>query len=214
MNNILNNIKNIIFDLGEVIVPVDTTKTIAAFDKISKSPTDQYYSYLGQIELFSKLETGKMSPDEFRVEIRKLMKSEVSGAEIDKAWCAMMHDIPKSKLDILLQLKSQYRTFVLSNTNAIHIAWIDAFMKEHYDEPGLEPFFDHAYYSHVIGFRKPDANAYDVVTTSNNLEPSQTLFIDDREENIVAANQLGLQTFHMTNPDQFFELFKNEAGVD
>ena len=203
----LKNIDTIIFDLGGVIVPVYTERTVKAFDQLTDMSTEQFYSYIGQIDLFNNLETGKFSEPEFRSGMRELIKSTASDTEIDAAWNAMLEDIPKAKLDILNNIKSLYRTFVLSNTNSIHMRWIDQYMLNNYGVNNLSPFFENTYYSHRINFRKPDPSAYEFVINENQLDPTKTLFIDDKMENLKPATDLGLQTFHMTDPDQFFELF-------
>ncbi|MDA3779639.1 MAG: HAD family phosphatase, partial [Bacteroidales bacterium] len=113
-------IKNIIFDLGGVILNIDPQKTINAMEELGFPDFEKSYTLAKQNKLFDKLEKGIISPDIFRNEIRKNLKNPVSDNTINEAWGSLLLDFPKERIDLLNKLKAKYRLFLLSNTNLIH----------------------------------------------------------------------------------------------
>lgn len=200
-------IKNIIFDLGGVIINLDYNKTRNAFVALGLNDFDEIYSQSQQNGFFDSFDKGQLSPEEFRTEIRRHLTTEKSDSEIDAAWDAMLLDVPKEKLQLLSSLKTNYRTFLLSNTNAIHVKNFSAALSEKYGFSDFSGHFEKCYYSCDIGMRKPDAGIFQFVLDQNNLNAEETLFIDDSIQHIKGANQLNIQTlFYKTEQSLDIEL--------
>jgi putative hydrolase of the HAD superfamily len=206
MKEILKGIKNIIFDLGEVIVDLDIAATEKAFASFVANPKESIYTLKGQTRIFDLLEVGKITPAEFRSELNNLSHQENSDEILDAAWNAMLIQIPSRKIQLVQNLRSTYQTFVLSNTNKIHIDYVEQHLLPAHQLKTLDEIFDFVYYSHEIGERKPDAAAYQFILNKHELIPFETLFIDDKLENILAAKELGIKTWHLTNREDLYEL--------
>ncbi|MDR1347891.1 MAG: HAD family phosphatase [Prevotellaceae bacterium] len=206
-NNFLNDfnkdIRNIIFDLGGVIIDVDYHKTENAFKGLGISDFDKIFSQAKQSRIADKLEVGDISPAEFRESLRKLCGFNISDITIDNAWNAMILDFPCDRIDILDKLRLNYRIFLLSNTNQIHI---DYCMKNPKFEI-IKSKFEKVYLSHEIHMRKPNAEIYEFVLNDAHLQASQTLFIDDTVKNIEGAKLAGLNAFHLTVGKTINDLF-------
>lgn len=203
------NIKNIIFDLGGVIVNVDFKATIDAFSSLGFKNFDKVYSQFQQNPLFDLNDKGLVTPDEFRIGLMQAAGINISYKEFDQAWNAMIKELPLKRIELLKKLKTQYNTFLLSNTNAIHM---DFFFNRTQKETGIESFsslFHKPYYSYNIGMRKPDEEIYQKVLNENNLIPSETLFIEDTLHNIKTAELLGINTYHISHSEDIAELFKD-----
>lgn len=207
MPKINSNIQNIIFDLGKVIVDVDFDKTVNAFNLLAKRDTSPLYNYETQTALFDALETGKIPPSEFRKSFNEILGTHFSDEKIDTAWNAMLGDTPMDRLKLADSLRPKHKTFVLSNTNVIHIDWINDYLQKEYQIANLDPFFDHVYLSHEIGRRKPNADAFTYILDKHNLVPSETLFIDDKKENTDVAEKLGINVVQLHTTQQLFDLF-------
>ena len=207
MHPILHNISAIIFDLGEVIIDVDTSKTVSAFKALATIDDFNLFSFSHQAAFFSQFEMGLISEDDFRAYLRSSLKTDASDETLNVAWNKMLGDLPQEKLNILQRLKSDYRTFALSNTNTIHIRFINDYLQHRKPQDKLDNYFHHAYYSHDLKARKPNEIAYTKVMSLENLVPQQTLMIDDRLENLEAAARVGMRVFHMTDPSLFYQLF-------
>ncbi len=189
----MQKIDTIIFDLGGVILDIDYNLTQIAFEKLGVKNFDEMYSQSTADKLFQKLETGKISDENFYNEINKCTRLELSPVEIENAWDAMLLNFREKSLRFLDAIKPRYKLFLLSNTNGIHHP---AFNKIYYNtkrEKPFENFFDKAYYSFEIGLRKPDFECYDWVLKQNNLVAADTLFIDDSVQNIEAARLAGMK---------------------
>jgi putative hydrolase of the HAD superfamily len=201
-------IKNLIFDLGGVILDLSVKDTLVSFSGLSGLPLDQVKSLFVSSREFESYERGGMDDRQFRDLVRGLYKVSVSDVELDRSWNAMLLGIPKPKLDLLLELKKQYRTFLLSNTNGIHLDYINSIILPPLTgERTLDRFFHGSYYSHLMGMRKPDEEIFLRVLQDNELKASETLFLDDNADNIKGANNVGIQTVHVTHPDLVIEYF-------
>jgi putative hydrolase of the HAD superfamily len=188
-------VQSILFDLGGILLNLDTNRTVEAFNRLGWKEADWEELSRGGYMLFKNLETGLEDPVIFREKIRHKLPGKLSDFEIDSAWNAMLLGFPEGIADYLRSLGKKYRIYLLSNTNEIHLK---RFRELFYHSFGyqLDDLFVKTYYSHEIGFRKPDPDAYRKVLSDACLEPSTTLFVDDMAINTVAAASLGLQVFH------------------
>jgi glucose-1-phosphatase len=118
----------------------------------------------------------------------------------------MLRGLPLNKLQLLLRLKERYQSVLLSNTNNIHLEYINTKLLPA-GETTLDPYFHRAYYSHRMHKRKPDAEIFEQVLHENNFQPHETLFLDDNAENIAGAKKLGIQTVHVITPDLILDYF-------
>ncbi len=203
----LSNIKNIIFDLGGVILNIDYQLTANEFKKLGFNDYNSLFTKLSQNKIFDLLETGKISPKDFITELKNLSDKNISSQEIIYAWNAMLLDFPKKRIEILKSLKNKYRTFLLSNTNSIHLEAYNKTLKDTFGISDLSEILEKEYYSHIIGMRKPDLEIFKFVLTKNNLKPNETLFIDDSPQHIEAAKKLGIIAYHLTNNETICDLF-------
>ena len=205
----LSGIKNIIFDLGGVILNIRYQNALEAFQKLSTSQQTIAFSQQKQSRLFDDYETGRISDQAFREGLRQHYEIEASDAEIDAAWNAMLLDIPAERITLLQALSQKYRLFLLSNTNAIHLVHFTLLVAEGFAIPSLDSLFEKTYYSHLIGQRKPDAPVFEHILNRHQLNRRETLFIDDSIQHIEGARQVGLQTLFLAPPLTINEVFKN-----
>lgn len=191
------NIKNIIFDLGGVILNIDYHLTIDAFKKLGLENFDGVFTQAKQTGIFDQLDKGLITPDEFRQGVKKLSPKQLTDQQIDDAWNAMLLDFPVHRLELLEKIHSQYRTFLLSNTNQIHIEVYNQILNKTFGVRDLSHFFEKEYYSNEVHMRKPDAEIFELILKQNGLKAEETLFIDDSEQHIVGAKKLGLNAYHL-----------------
>ncbi len=189
----MEGIKNIIFDLGNVIINIDSNRTVNAMKEMGFDNFEESYTLLRQSDLFDFLEKGLITPEKFHIDLQAHFNNHVSAAKIDDAWNAMLLDFPKKRIKLLQNLKSKYRLFLLSNTNIIHYHKYNQDLKYQYGIE-LKSLFEKVYYSFDMGMRKPDLEVFKYVIKDSNLKPIETLFVDDSAENIESANKLGLKT--------------------
>ena len=140
-------------------------------------------------------------------------KFNISNESLKNAWNAILLDFPETRLAFLKELaeSKKYRLFLLSNTNDLHISWIqDNWGMELYNE--FKNYFEKFYLSHEINFRKPDNNIYEFVLRENKLVAEETLFVDDLEINTEAAKSLGINVWNLIpGKEDVVELFtKNQ----
>ena len=201
----MKNIDNIIFDLGNVILNIDYQNTIDAFEKIGVPNASIFYSKSSQLNIFNQLETGRISKQNFILEIQKFVPK-ASASQIINAWNAILEDLPNERLEILKNIKDKFSIFLLSNTNTIHIEKIiDKLGKKKYEE--FYNLFDKVYYSHEVKLRKPNADIFKLVIKENCLSIKNTLFIDDSIQHIESAKKIGLKTYHLDGNETIESIF-------
>ena len=205
----LNKFKNIIFDLGGVIINIDLSLTMTAFEELGIKDVPKLFSTTLQQQLFDFQEKGTITSAQFRDEIRKFSTVHLLDSQIDEAWNALLLDLPKARLELLEKVKRSHRTFLLSNTNEIHIQTIQHYLNKEYGISDLSSFFEKTYLSYQLGMRKPDAELFKLVLDENKLNPSETLFIDDTKQHILAAEKLGIQTYWLDlSKENLLDLFE------
>ena len=189
-----NNISTFIFDLGGVIVDLDLPKCIQNFKDLGLENIEQYLSNFGQKDFFMQFEKGQIGIPAFRNEIRKLAGIELSDAQIDKAWCSFLTQIPVEKLHLLSELKKKYRLLLLSNTNPLHI---ETAVAAEFSKTGktMQDFFDKCYLSYEMGMVKPDVEIFEALLADAQVKAEECLFLDDGKKNIDTAAALGIQTY-------------------
>lgn len=207
----MQGIKHIIFDLGGVILNIDYNRTARAFEALGVEDFGKHYSQIHASSLFEDLETGRVTEAEFVHKLQSVLPEGVTESQIIDAWNAMLLDYPVARLQLLQQLRNHYDLFLLSNTNAIHLAAFNKILEKERGIPSLAAFFDKSYYSHLMGCRKPEPEAWQMVLDQNGLKPEQTLFIDDTLANVEAAKALGIRTIHLQAPATILDIFKPKA---
>ena len=198
-------IKNLLFDLGGVIMDIRRLNCVASFERLGMKDADSFLGEYSQKGPFLQLEEGAISEAEFRTAVRQFIDGEVSDEQIDSAFCDFLVGIPKYRLEQLRELKKQYGIYMLSNTNSI--MWHSR-IAEDFRQEGLEreDYFDGIVTSFEARSIKPDAKIFHTVVEKLGIKPEETLFLDDSQKNLDAAAELGFQTLLVTPGSEFFEL--------
>ena len=202
----MSEIKNIIFDLGGVILNLDYSKTADEFKKIGVLHFKDLYSQKKQTLLFDDFEKGKIQPEEFISSLKSSENLKIKEIDFINAWNAMLLEIPIEKLEFIYGLKKNYKIFLLSNTNEIHINKFESNLKKNNMLEQFYKCFDKIYYSSRMGKRKPDENCFNQVLEENGLLAENTLFIDDTTQHILGAKKVGLNTFHLEKNKSIIDL--------
>jgi putative hydrolase of the HAD superfamily len=202
-------IKNIIFDLGGVIINLDMQRTINLFESFGITNFVSVYNQFTQTELFDRFDKGLIDEHSFFRSIKNTFHLKQSVEELKDAWNAMLLDIPPHRLVKLKMYKNRYRTFLLSNTNETHISCFETYLQREHKVDNLSPFFEKDYYSCRLGLRKPDKEIFEFVLKKNNLNPEETLFIDDTINHIKGASSAGIRTILLPKGDEFEDYIEN-----
>jgi len=199
--------KNVIFDLGGVILNIDFKQTALAFAKLGIGNFNEYYTLQSVTPLFEKLEIGAINPQNFYDEFRELVQMpSLTNEQIMHAWNALLLDFPPERIEWLKNVKSRYNIFLLSNTNEIHYNYFTQIYKQQIGNGALDDLFIKAYYSYQMGLRKPSKEIFEAVMKNENLEAGETVFIDDSESNVLAAASVSMQTIHLPSPKTVLDL--------
>lgn len=203
----LNMINNLLFDLGGVIMDIKRDNCVKALRDLGFADADKYLGEYAQKGEFGQFEQGRITPDEFRAFIRSNISGEVTDSQIDKAFNEFLIGIPVERLRQLQMLRQRYNIYLLSNTNVI--MWrskiAEEFRKDGLDVDG---YFDGIVTSFEVKALKPDSLIFSYAKYLFNIEPEQTLFLDDSEENLRGAARLGFRTAHVAPGREFIDVLK------
>ena len=186
-------IKNIIFDLGGVILNLDNQRTENAFTSLGVKNFRSYFGHGHASAFFREYEVGRISDRQFIDSIRSLAGISIPDEAIIDSWNALLLDFPPERIQLLRHLKKKYRLFLFSNTNALHLAALQKTYVAAFGGGSLEDHFERTYYSHLLGMRKPDKGSFEYIIRENQLDPRETLFVDDAIVNVEGAEQVGLK---------------------
>ena len=203
------HIKHIIFDLGGVIIDIDAERTFEAFEKLSDHRISGRGKALDVHPVFAKYERGEIGTDDFLEQVREQCVEGTREIDVLNAWNAILLDIQPEKRELLLQLKEDYNTYLLSNTNQIHREWIDDYITAHFGDSGLHAWFHGVYTSYELRMQKPEPEIFKKVLRENDLDPTETLFLDDTEGHLTAAAGLGIKTIKVTETNTINDIFSH-----
>lgn len=194
-------IKNIVFDLGGVLLKLDRSACISAYNKIGYSGFDQVLSEYHQSGFFLDYEMGKISTEDFRMQIRKKCNSGISDKQIDDAMGEFLIGIPSYKLNYIATLKKKFKIYMLSNTNPVAMSFVYPMFGEEND--AVYKYFDKLYLSYELKMAKPNQAVFNFLLNDLNIASSDTLFIDDADLNLESASALGFKTLLINENSDF-----------
>ncbi len=210
-----SDIKNIIFDFGGVLLDIDYHRTYESMSQLLGISFIPNVLPTAIIKIMNEFETGKINPETFLWNIQRLAINEVPhGKNIIGAWNAMLIGWDPKKFDMLLHLKDRYRVFLLSNTNQFHLDWVYDDLKTNYGITDFDDrFFEKTFYSHLIGFRKPEKEIYKYVEKETKILATETIFIDDMLTNIEGALAVGWNVYHHDPEDDLSYILKKKLKI-
>ena len=202
-------IRNILFDFGGVIIDIDPPSVIYELMKMGVTKGLELHQHLSGHDAYVRLEKNELSPDEFRGLIRSFTGLPLTDAQIDHAWNTIIKDIPEPRMELIKRLRKKYGVYLLSNTNAIHYDYYNLYIKKNFGFERLDDVFDRAWYSFQMGLFKPDPEIFRRVLAEGNLVAEETVFIDDNEDNVSAAEKVGLKGYHLKKGEDVVGIFED-----
>ena len=204
----MSKIRNIAFDLGGVVLALSYENAVSRFEEIGLRDARSHLDAFCQHGIFGDLELGRISAEQFRVELGKLIGRDVTASECYYAWHGYVETVPQYNLDTLLHLRQQgYKVCLLSNTNPYMMQWARTPNFDGGSHP-IEYYFDHLYLSYECKIMKPSPGIYEKMLQGQDSTPDETLFIDDSIKNCSAAQQLGIHTLCPQNNEDWVPLLR------
>ena len=202
-------IKNIIFDLGGVILDIDETIVYKDLEKMGIS-TSELAQSKEFIDIMSKFDTGIYTAPTFRKKTKALLGQEkMTDQRFDAIWNAMLLDIPRERIEAIEKVKKHYKIFLMSNSNVIHYDLYVRDLQLRFGYHEFDELFNKSYFSFAEHLEKPDPRFFELILDHEGLLPEETLFIDDTAANIEVAKSLGIKTYHIRRDELVRNLFEN-----
>ena len=187
--------KNLIFDLGGVLFDINYQEPGKRFQALGMQGLKDLFFNPDANNPFHAYERGHISSEEFAGHLLRFAPHHAQMADIQEAWNSILTELPLHRIQMLRQLKQKHRLFLFSNINDWHLQAYRQQLPVPYTE--FESHFEAVYYSCEIGHRKPDPQGFLHILQQQQLEPEETVFIDDLIENAQGASQVGIQGWHL-----------------
>jgi putative hydrolase of the HAD superfamily len=198
----MSTIKNIVFDLGGVIIDLDRNRSVKRFEDIGVANLEELLDPYEQKGIFLELESGKIDLPAFCHALSRYAGKELDVEAVKYAWMGFIVDVPAYKLAFILELRKHYKVYLLSNTNPVVMEWARTSEFSTEGQP-ITDYFDKIYASYEIGVTKPDKRIFEYMITDSHLLPSETLFVDDGEKNVEIGRSMGMLTYQPKNKEDW-----------
>jgi HAD superfamily hydrolase (TIGR01509 family) len=205
----MSKIKNILFDLGAVIYDIDFNRALNSFEQIGIPNPQNIYGKMNQNPIFDEFDRGECSSHQFIDFIKSFATKPLDAVEVAKAWNNLLIGIPLERITLLEKMKKKHNTFLLSNNNALHYAEIMNYMNLNHHGVDLNALFHDTFYSHLIGSRKPEQKAFDIVIEKTGILPIETIFLDDSPQHLETAKKMGFNCIHITPEVTVFDALRD-----
>jgi putative hydrolase of the HAD superfamily len=206
------SVNTLLFDLGNVIINLNDEHHWwkEVFSGIFRQGT---IVSLYQEGFFQEYESGRLSNEDFLNTLSTYLEKGYTTDDIIHRWIALLGDIPEHRFRSLMQYTGQYRVMLLSNTNHIHLNFIQQETESRYGRNLFNEIFEKQYYSHLLNAVKPEERIYRLVLEDAGLKGEEVVFLDDKPENLKAAELLGIRTVHVPKGQEFDTLLRNEGWI-
>ena len=199
-------IKNIIFDLCGPILILD----IGLMDKKLHDfgvTIEQPYLYMRQAGLTKDFEAGRIDKEVFCERVREVLEVELTEEQIFDAWNTVIGDCPKERLDLIRNVKRNYKTFLLSNSDEVNAELFSDCLNDTAGYDIMSEGFDEDFFSYQLKNRKPSPAVFEHIVKKHKLKMEETLVIDDCRKHCVSARTLGLYAHWLTGGETIMDLF-------
>jgi putative hydrolase of the HAD superfamily len=200
----MSTIKNIVFDLGGVVIDLDVACALRRFEALGIPQVETILNAYEQKGIFLELERGETDRKEFCRKLSLYTGKELTDEAVEHAWMGFIVDVPQAKLDYILELRKSYRVCLLSNTNPFIFDWAQTVAFSPAGRP-IGDYFDKLYASYRIGLTKPDPRIFEYMLNDSGMQASETLFVDDGEKNTASARSLGMPAYQPLNKEDWRE---------
>ena len=196
----LRDKKNIIFDLGNVVLDIDLNITYNRFKQLGFGEKGNFLSKYNQVGFFNAFEEGRINAQQFVEEVKDRMPEGVKTEEIVNAWNALLLEYQTERIETILKLKKTHNIYLLSNTNELHVKSCENRVPI---TGSLQNLFNKVYYSYEMGMSKPNKEIFKALLNDARIKAEETLFLDDSPANVETAKSLGIESWLIVQADQW-----------
>lgn len=203
-------IKNIIFDFGGVLLNLDYNLTYAQLSEVMGVDVQSDNIPAQIFKIMLGYEKGEINTETFLWNLQKeSSKLTPQPHKLIKAWNAMLLGWNPARFEFLERLRKDYKVYLLSNTNDLHLEWVMKDLKKNHKIKDFNSrFFDQTFYSNMMRMRKPEKKIYERVLKEAGIKGDETLFIDDNIENVIKARKVGIHAVCHDPNDEIIQSFK------
>ncbi|NDV56613.1 HAD family phosphatase [Bacteroides sp. 519] len=195
-------IKNIVFDLGGVIMDINRESAVKRFEELGITNAEELLDKYHQKGIFLEVEDGRIDADGFCRKLSELANRELSFEDAKYGWLGFITGVPLYRLHYMEELRKKYNLYLLSNTNPFIMSWARSKDFNSEGKP-LDYYFDKLYLSYQVGVVKPDKGIFDYLIKDASINPAESVFVDDGSANIKMGKELGFEVMQPINGEDW-----------
>lgn len=205
-------LRNVIFDLGGVLVDLDLAGCQRAFRELGMPQIARIIDACHPAAMIGDLERGAVSFHAACDEMRRISeRPDIGDDRIAAAYGAFLAGVPVARMRMIEELRRRgVRTYVLSNNNPISMEFIRRMFTA--DGRTMDDYFDGIYLSYEMQCLKPSERIFRKMIDDSGIIPAESLFIDDSERNLAAARALGFGVYCPAPGEDFSHLFGEDSA--
>ncbi|MFY9584454.1 MAG: HAD-IA family hydrolase [Candidatus Acidiferrales bacterium] len=195
----------LIFDIGRVILRVNVGRALGALSGGSGLNAEQVWSAIQTDPRWRDWQEGRVTPHDWHEHLARRFRLALGFGEFCAVWNSSLERQMILDEELFAGLAARYRLGLLSNTDPIHVAHLEANFS-------FVRHFPVRVFSCIAGVSKPDAGIYRRAIHGTGVPPDKILYIDDVQEYVTAAEQAGMQGLLFRNPKQLLSEF-HQRGI-
>jgi FMN phosphatase YigB (HAD superfamily) len=195
----------LIFDIGRVILRVNVGRALGALSGGSGLNAEQVWSAIQTDPRWRDWQEGRVTPHDWHEHLARRFRLSLGFGEFCAVWNSSLERQTILDEELFSGLAARYRLGLLSNTDPIHVAHLEANFS-------FVRHFPTRVFSCIAGVSKPDAGIYRRAIHGTGVPPDKILYIDDVQEYVTAAEQAGMQGLLFRNPKQLLSEF-HQRGI-
>jgi HAD superfamily hydrolase (TIGR01509 family) len=201
-----NKFRAVIFDIGRVLVRVDVSRAMSGLAQGITLAPEEIWSALEKDPRWPDWQEGRMAPRDWHLHLTKRLGGSLTFEQFTEVWNRALDPKPIQEDSFLASLSKRYRLALLSNTDPIHVAQLEAsydFMRH----------FHNRLYSCVVGASKPNPLIFREALRACKVNAEEAVYIDDVPAYAEAAQRLGMTGIVFQSPEQLQSDLRT-AGID
>lgn len=202
-----NEVENVIFDLGNVVLDIDIQRGVDALMKLKIGGLVAENIFPKPLKIFEEYERGEISSLQFfEYFVEKYEVKNLNQTDFWSAWNSIFYEFDPRRIELIKKLSENYNVYLLSNTNAEHVKKFNDMFRTQFNEEFCAQF-KRCFYSNELKCRKPESEIYNKVIEATGISAQKTVFIDDLEKNVIAARECGLNGHHLVEGETILDIF-------
>jgi HAD superfamily hydrolase (TIGR01509 family) len=188
-------VRAVIFDIGRVLIRIDVGRAMKGMASGLSLSAEELWSAIEKDPRWKDWQEGRISARDWHLHMQRRFGGSATFEEFTEKWNLVLDPEPIHGKELFEKLSKKYRLALLSNTDPIHVAY----MESRYD---FFSYFPTRLYSCTVGASKPSPIIFQEALRACRIRAEEAVYVDDIEGYVDAARRLGMLGVHFRSAEQ------------